>query len=428
MQNDSNTSPLYVALDIGKNVHCYAASAGLQLREVQAPQEILSNRGGYERFRHWLQGQVELEPERHVLVGYEPTGIYHEAWVSALQSDFGKRIDLRQINPYQVGQKRAQFKNGRKQKSDPIDAKAILHCLRDGMGYAVQPMKADGLRFELWARAIRQTQRLLERLSRQVLAEVDRLWPGMLLDVTAFQRAHPLLTAPEPWVRTNPLERKLLALLLEFAPDPSTWLAWSPEQIQEFYRSHHLRCGPKTLAHIRQVLSNLLPPAPTLAALMASQLQADFQLYQLVAQRLEALALQAEQLVPGSAAEVLTTFGGIGPYLAGQYVAWVGDPMRFQHADQIWSLAGFDLVRNDSGDRRQVGKITKRGAGAFRHILFTIGLKTSQNCPQLAATKQRARDRGLGPVGAIIHTAHRANRICFRLLRDQLPFDPLCLR
>jgi transposase len=428
MSTDSSTTPLYIAIDIGKNVHCYAAYVGWQLREVQAPQEILSNRGGYEAFRRWLQEQVAEQPERRILIGFEPTGVYHEAWVNGLQRDFGERIELRQINPYQVTQKRAQQKNGRKRKSDPIDTRAITYCLRDGLGCTPQAPQADSLRFELWARSIRQTQRMLGRLARQVLAQVDRLWPGLLLDVPAFQRAHPLLSAPEPWVRTRPLERKLLALLLEHAPNPYTWQGWSPDQIQRFYRSHGLGCGPKTLVHIRRVLANLLLPAPDLAALMAEQLHNDFLLYQQLAQRLAALSQQAEQLVPGSPAAVLTTFGGIGAFLAAQYVAWVGDPRRFQHADQIWSLAGFDPAQDDSGDRRRVGKITKRGAGALRHILYTIGLTASQNCPQLAATKQRALQRGLGPVGAVIHVAHRANRICFRLLRDQLPFDPLRLR
>jgi transposase len=391
---------------------------------VQAPQEILSNRPGYEAFRAWLQAQISAAPERRIVVGFEPTGIYHEAWVGALQREVGQRIELRQLNPFQVGQKRAQLKNGRKQKSDPLDTLAIAHCLRDGLGYPAQPLQPDSLRFELWARSLRQTQRMLGRLERQVLAQVDRLCPGLLLEVGAFQRAHPHLVAPEPWVRTRPLERKLLALLLEHAPNPYTWLSWRPSQIQSFYRQHGLACGPITLEHIQQVLPNLLLPPPAIAERLAEQLHSDFLLYQQIAQRLTALAQQADELVPGSPAQVLTSFGAIGNYLAGQYLAWVGDPARFQHADQVWSLAGFDLVRADSGDRRRVGKLTKRGAGPFRHILYTIGLKVSQSVPQLAATKQRARQRGLGPVGAVIHVAHRANRICFRLLRDQVPFDP----
>ena len=128
--------------------------------------------------------------------------------------------------------------------------------------------------------------------------------------------------------------------------------------------------------------------------------------------------------MPASPAAVLTTVPGIAPYLAAQYVAFVGEVTRFQRADQIWALAGFDLIQSDSGDRRRTGKLTKRGDGAFRQVLFTIGVTTAKDCPALQATKQRAQRRGKGKVGAVLHAAHKANRLLFRLLRDQVPFDP----
>jgi transposase len=424
MQTDSSTPPLYIAIDIGKNVHCYAAYSGPYLKVVQAPTEILSNHSGYTTFRHWLAEQIQAAPQRPVVLGLEPTGIYHESWRTALLRDFGQQIELREINPFQVSRKRAQLTNGRKKKTDPQDDLAIAHCLRDGLGHPARPPHLPSLRFQLWATSLRQTQLALGRLTRQLLSQIDRLWPGALLDVDKFKKAHPHLSAPEPLVRSSPLERKLVQLLLAFAPNPLDWQDWDGAQIQAFFRSHALACGPKKMAHFEQVRANLLLPDPTVAALLADQLHSDFCYYQQLAERYAHLEQQAHQLVPDSPAAVLTTFGQMGPFLAAQYVAWVGDPHRFQHADQIWSMAGLDLVQDDSGDRRRVGGITKRGAGAFRNVLFRIGLITSQHCPQLQATKQRALQRGLRPIGAILHVAHRANRICFRLLSDQVPFDP----
>ncbi len=424
MQSDSSTTPLYIAIDIGKNVHCYAAYSGPYLKVVQAPTEILSNRHGYQTFRQWLEEQVGSVPQRPVVIGLEPTGIYHESWRGALLRDFGGRIELRELNPFQVSRKRSELTNGRKKKSDPIDDLAIAHCLRDGLGHPAQPVQVAALRFELWVTSLRQTQMALGRQARQVLSQIDRLWPGALLDVDAFERAHPNLTAPEPLVRTSPLERQLVQLLLEFAPNPYLWQGWDAPQIQTFFRSHAYGCGPKLTQHFQTVRANLLLPDPAVAELLADQLQRDFTHYQQLARRYTRLAQQAQELVPGSPAEVLTTFGGIGPFLAAQYVAWVGDPHRFQHPDQVWAMAGFDLVQDDSGDRRRVGSITKRGAGAFRNVLFQIGLITSQHCPQLQQTKERALKRGLRPIGAILHVAHRANRICFQLLSSQVPFDP----
>ena len=109
-----------------------------------------------------------------------------------------------------------------------------------------------------------------------------------------------------------------------------------------------------------------------------------FQHFLQLAERLVQLQQQAETLVPQSPAAVLTTVPGIGAYLAAQYLAYVVDPQRFNHADQIWSLAGFDVQQDDSGDRRRMGRITRRGDPAFRTMLFAIGLNTSQYRPAIA--------------------------------------------
>lgn len=46
----------------------------------------------------------------------------------------------------------------------------------------------------------------------------------------------------------------------------------------------------------------------------------------------------------------------------------------------------------------------------------------------MARAKQRARAHGKGPVGAILHAAHKANRLCFHLLFHQKVFDPIRYR
>ncbi len=424
MQSDSSTTPLYLAIDIGKNVHCYAAYAGLNLRVVQPPQEVLSTRPGYEQFCVWLNEQLASARYQPVVIGLEPTGIYHESWLDALLGDYGTQVSIRLLNPFSVRQKRAQLHGGRKKKTDALDDEAIAHCLRDGLGYLTVVRDPGQLRFSLWATAIRQSQQARYRLERQVLAQFDRLWPGALLNVKAFARAHPQLAVPEPLVRTQPLTSRLVQLLLVYRPNPYDWLPANRDDIQAFYRAHQLGCGPYWANKVLAVLQRSLFPAPPSAALLAEQLHDTFQQYQTVAEHLEHLLRQAEELVPGSPAEVLTTVPGIAIYTAARYVAFVGDAWRFQHADQIWSMVGYDLIRDDSGDRRRVGKITRRGDGAFRQLLFSIGVTMAKDCPAIAAAKRHALQHGKGKVGAILHAAHKANRLLFRLLRDQVPYDP----
>lgn len=423
MHPDSSTTPLYVAIDIGKNVHCYGAYAGPDLRPVRPPQDVRSTRLGYSQLQTWLREQIQAGQYAPLIVGMEPTGIYHEAWAYALQADFGSEIGLRFLNPYQTKQKRKQLQNGRRRKSDPLDVEAIAHCLRDGLGNPACLHHDQTLSFELWAADFRQLHHEQQRVQLDLLTQIDRLWPGALVDIKAFRRAHPTLQAPEPLLLSHPLQRTLLRLMLEHRPNPHDWTDLSQEDIQAFFRSHHLRCGPHTARKVFQVVQEALLPPPNLAIPLAQRLQTTFARYQHIEQGMAQLQQQAEELVPSSPAAVLLTFSGIGAFLAAQYLAYVVDIQRFAHADQVWSLAGFDVQQDDSGDRRHLGKITKRGHPGLRQVLFSIGLNTSQHCPAIAQAKQRALQRGKGPVGAVIHAAHKANRICFHLLKHQVPFD-----
>lgn len=428
MENDSSTHPLYVSVDIGKNVNTYGGYAGLGLQVLQAPTEVRSNGEGFAQFTKWLTACLQSGTYEPIVVGLEPTGVYHEAWAYAIQQTFGERLELRLLNPYQTKQKRKQLLIGRQRKTDPIDVEAIAHCLRDGLGNPAYLRSGATLRFELWASDYRQTQREQQRLVVRLLTQMDRLWPGALINVKAFQKAHPDLPVPVPLVLSKPLERQRIQLILEHEPNPYAWKSKSIQDVQRFYREHGLRCGAVIAQKLLEVVEQALFPPPELAALLAERLRADFFRYQSLLGRLAYLQQQAEALVPHSEAAVLTSFPGIGAFLAAQYLAYIIDHRRFDYADQIWSFAGFDVSQDDSGDRRRQGKISKRGSAGLRLVLFRIGLNTSQYCPLIQRTKQRALARGKRNVGAVLHAAHKANRICFHLLTHQIPFDPFVAR
>ena len=428
MQTDSSTTPLYVGIDIGKNVHCFSGYAGGELHLIDSRQEVRSNRAGYETFRNWLQKQVTSTHYRPIIVGLEPTGVYHEAWAYAIQQDFAHQIDFRFLNPYQTRQKRRQLQNGRQKKTDPIDVEAIAYCLRDGQGNPACLPGQHNVRFDVWAAEFRQAFREHQRLQLSLLTQWDRLWPGVLVNVKAFQKAHPHLKAPQPLVRSRPLERQLVRIILAENPNPYFWRTMDTATLQCFFRQKGLRCGPATAQRVAQVAQEALLPPPHFADILAERLHNDFLHFLELVARLAQLQQQAEILVPYSPAAVLTSIPGIGAFLAAQYLAYVVDPHRFQHADQIWSLAGFDIQQDDSGDRRRTGRITRRGDPAFRNVLFSIGLNTSQYCPAIARARKHALHHGKKHVGAVIHAAHKANRMCFYLLLHQVPYDPKLAR
>ena len=134
---NSSTIPLYIAIDIGKNAHCYAGYEGVQLTPLHAPVMVLSNGNGFQQFQGWLEELINSGQYGPIVIGLEPTGIYHESWVDALLRAFGERIQLKLLGTYQVSQRRKQIQNGRKKKTDPLDVGAMAYCLRDGLGNPV---------------------------------------------------------------------------------------------------------------------------------------------------------------------------------------------------------------------------------------------------------------------------------------------------
>lgn len=424
MQFHSTTQPLYVAIDVGKNVHCYAAYAGTVLTPLAAPQEVRTHQPGYECFRQWLTGLVKSQRYAPIIVGLEPTGVYHGPWAYALHRDFGDTVELQIVTPFRTKQKRKQLNNRAERKTDEIDVVALAHCLRDGSGRSLYLPSPDVHALDLWCRHHNRLKHDQRRLGNRIRSQLDSLWPGALVNVAAFKRAHPHLEPPEPLVYTHPLQRQLVQSVLHADPNPYTWCRLSTREIQTVLRKTGVRCGPQTAQKVQRIAQNALLLPPATAQLLAEHLGADLRRYQQFSTELADLRERAETLLRATPGAVVATVPGISDFLAAQYVGLVADVSRFAHADQVWALVGFDTCQDDSGDRRRRGKITKRGLPYGREVLFRMGFSASLSCPAIGRAKQRAQQRGKSSLEATIHAAHKTNRICFHLYKHGIPFNP----
>lgn len=424
MYPDSSTSDLYVPIDFGKNVNWYSAWVGPGFDQVWPEREVHNHKQGYAQLAQDLGQAAASGWYRSIQVGYEPTGIYHEAWIQTLLLDFGGRVVVRQIHPATSAAKRLEQQRRRRRKTDPIDLKALYACLREGLSRPAPVLTGEDLRFEVWT--TRYEQLLVEqaRHKQRLGAQLDRLWPGMLVDVDKFAQAHPNLAVPEPLLRSRPWERTLLRAIVQHRPNPQDWCRLSAAQIQAFVRQHTGRCGPKTVAKIQQVLERGLYLPRELAELLAECLRLDFQAYLELQERRVGLEQAAEELVRDSQAAVLTTIPGMSAPLAARYKGHIGSVGRFGSAAQVWAFAGYEPTVNDSGDHRGQVQISQKGDPSFRDALYLIGFHTRQHCPAIRRAYQSARSHGKGAVGAVIHAAHKANRMCFHLYTTQQPYDP----
>jgi hypothetical protein len=421
---------VFMPLDIGKNVHWMRAdtAAGRQMHEAKA---LTSDQAGYRYWRKLLRAYLTSGQFDLAVVGHEPTGVYHENWCRNILDDFashlveGARPQLlyRLINPYQSKLEREKL-TLRSSKSDPLDLRAISSLLGQGQGAPATLPEPHVALLHQYVFFIRQATNKLKAARIEIQRQFDRIWPGAVVNVGRFKRAHPDLPVPKPIVRSKPLERQTFRLLLEHCPNPYRVRELGVEGIIALFHAHGLRCGPITAARILDCARNaVLSPAEVLDVYIRGlrPLLADESHW---LQRQQWAQSHLESIVLDTPARHLLSIRGVSPTWAAYYLDLVGYPPRFDWAGQVWAYVGFDPVYKQSGDSNPQAKrhISRRGDPFHRHTLTWLGLLVASHHPTFGQTFIRAEERSKGMWGAAIHTARKLHRTCFRLLLDNRPY------
>ncbi|MBU0702881.1 MAG: transposase [Chloroflexi bacterium] len=432
MSSDFATADtLVIALDIGKNVHWLGCYDG-PLNVLVEPHKLRSHLDGFRQMTATVDPLLTGGRFRQAILGHEFTGVYHEPWAWQIHEHFAPYLSSQatcpltyhQLNPL-LTKKRSEDHSIRHRSTDRLAVWAVAACLADGLGHPAHRLSSIEAQLGQSVRTLYQLQAQQHHLARQLYPQVDRLWPGAIVNVKRFCAAHPELEPPTPIVRTQSLDRQRVAALLLHTPNPYDALALGPDGLLSLLRREVGRAGPKTVHTILSMLRQAPLPPPAIAAIYAQRLQDDFQAYLHLGDRIATLVTQIETLALHSDARFLDSIPGVSPLLAARYLAAIITVSRFPSAAHIWAFAGYDLVTDESGDTKRLGKITKRGAPTFRDTLYHIGYHTARHCPPIGQTYLNARQRGLDHTLAVIHSAHKANRLCFALLRDQRPYHPV---
>ena len=404
-----------VAVDVGKDVnHLYIRTSAYQ--EIVPPLKLQTLATGYEHVVGLVDELLKSGAYDLILLGHEPTGIYHEAWSHALVERYhGHRINekrpalrYRQINPVLVKQER-QRKSHRKRKTDERDVAAMAELLSIGVGNPVLNLADSELKLRTLLQYLRISAKQQIRQTIQIRNTLDRLWPGALGDSKAYRNAHPTLPPLLHLVESKPLERQTVRILLAHCPNPYHLREIGPQGIRQLFHANNASCGPKTAQRIYDVAQQSLLPPPVLMEILVAQVQAEFELYCTYQTQIEQVEEQAAHLLAQTDAACLLTFPGIGHTLAARYLAGLGDPSRFSNASQIWSFAGYDTLLSETGNSKRKGKISYRGCPYLRGTLFQIGHLAAKHSPACNETYRRALRHNPSKTRATIHVANKAN-------------------
>jgi len=425
----SDQEILCAPLDIGKNVHWAAFHTG-DGQLLHAPFEVSTLKTGYERYVQTLDELVAAHRPRLVILGHEPTGVYHESWARNLLTRYADHLAERAtprfvyqwVNSYQVKLNRTQTTLSFN-KTDLLDLGAIGDLLLRGLGFPARlPSDTDLLvRQEVYA--LRATQAEQRRVGNRIIGLFDQLIPGALLNPRRLARAHPELDVPSP-LATRPLERQLVEALITLCPNPYDILALGNPGIIALFHEHGYRCGPKTADKLLAVVQRALLPPADVAPAFAAILQREFAHYQFLSTQRAAALASLETLLPHTRARHLLPIPGTSAHLLARYLTGVGNLDDVLFAGQIWKKAGMTPTLYSSGDVVIYGQMSKQGDPFFRDTLYLLGYQLALHCPYFGDAFLNAIERGKSETEATIHAAHKVNRVFFHLLQHDEPFDP----
>jgi transposase len=226
------------------------------------------------------------------------------------------------------------------------------------------------------------------------------------------RRAKSFLQSGETRAKTDRLDSRGLA---EFAAARALPLYPRPTPVME--QSQQLLSARRGLS---QALSRLhqqqreLPHAAVVLATACAALQA--QLKAVDTQLAELVAAAATEEEPGAAAR-LDAVPGIGPVTAAAAANCL-QGRHFSHPDQFVAYIGLDLTVRDSGEKQGKQRLSHRGDGELRRLLY-VAAQANLRCRQSPFRQQYERERakGLSHTAATCAVARKLAKVCWSLVK-----------
>jgi len=332
---------LIAALDIGKDINVPHIVTGVG-QTLLAPVKLSTLARGYQFFVGKLDLFIATGDYDLVILGHEPTGIYHQPWSMNLVQHYRANMlaqaeplmRYRLLTPNLVKKERERTTH-RRRKSDIIDVYAMTNLLAEGIGNPYPVLDSASYQLRMALTQMYRFSKRLRALGGDILAQLDLLWPGCLGNEKKFAKTHPELNPLLHLIKSRPLERITLRVLIQHCPNPHEIIRLQAGGVRDLFHHNGERCGVKTAQKIVNVAkqSQLLPEAYTKS--LAEQLHNTFKIYLVLEEKVQFYEKQAVALLPQTPGAVLMTFPGASDLMAARYLAGIQDYNRFKSYKEV---------------------------------------------------------------------------------------------
>lgn len=396
---DPSSFAYVVGIDIGSETCCFTVLTS-QKQVIVKPSNLGNAASGFARLQEQL-AHLEADPAQ-IVVGMEATSRYGENLFHFLHQ---RGYHLCLLHPRQTHE--FAEKRGLRAKTDRLDATTIARVLLSGearVGYVPDEQVAS---YRELVRLHTQISDELARAKNEIQGLVVVLFPEFIqvfadpcrLTATAVLQAYPSARA----IRTAGVDA-IAAILHATAPrNYGRATAWRLVELAEHSVSSELAVEARSLS------MNIW--CEQLRSLQAHLEHIDAQIEQLLDNDPKAKGLQA---VPEFGTQTVAVL-----------LAEVGEVARFQRLDQVVAYAGMDIEIKQSGKWRGQAKLSKRGSGLVRRMLYMAAMR----CIWLPGSAfglyyHRLLARGVKKMAALMAVMRKMLVIAAYLLRTGEDYDP----
>jgi len=384
---------IYVGIDIAKLNH-YASVLSSDGEVLVEPFEFSND---FEGFRS-LSLILDKYDREGLLIGLESTAHYGNNLVEFLVAK-GYRFCV--LNPIVTSDTRR--RNIRNVKTDKVDTFVIARTLMQGDYRLFEKQDLDILHLKNLGRSRQDLVKKRTAAKIKLTSYVDQAFPELQY---FFNGVH---------------HKSVYALLKE---------AQTPEKIASMHMTH--------LTHLLETASHghfKKDKAQKLRVLaqksvgsndssISIQITQTIEQIELLDRQIDDDEAKIEQIVK-ALDSVIMTVPGIRYVEAGMILGEIGDVHRFPNHSKLLAFAGLDPTVRQSGKfSARKTRMSKRGSRVLRYALIYSAHNVVKNNETFLNYYNLKCSQGLGHYAALGHCAGKLVRILYKLLSEDIPFDP----
>jgi transposase len=367
---------------------------------VIKPTTFANAREGWNRWEEKLSS-LDAAPSQ-IVIGMEATSRYHENLYHELEQRGYQMCLLHPGQTHHFHQQR-----GLRAKTDHLDAMTIARALLSGearMGYIPGEQVA--------------TYRELVRLHTQLSEEAARY-------ENQIQALVVVLFPEFPQVFADPCGQTALAVLQAY-PHAQAVAEAGPEAVYQVLRAVPTPHFGHPTAHQLVALAKESGSSGRALSGRGRSLQILCDQLQHTQANLSRLEQELEELIttdPGTRG--LQQMPELGPKTIAVLRAELGEVDRFACTDQAVAYAGMDIKIRESGKWKGKAKLSKRGSGLLRQMLYLAAIRSiSLQGSAFGAYYQHLVARGLEKMSALMAVMRKMVAVTTHLMQTGEDYDP----